>query len=106
METIEKATVVATILIGGSVLYNLTRPMVECHGIYGDVNESGIVNIGDAIRLGNYLTYPDNPTYALTPCQKITADVDGDGVLTQTDVDIIFNYASYGTKVGKVGEAF
>ena len=88
----------------GVVLLYLLKP--KCHGIYGDINGTGTINIGDAQRLSQHLLYPTNPSYTLTNCQKIAADVDGDGILTQNDVDIITNYASYGTIVGRITQTF
>lgn len=65
--------------------------MVLCTGIYGHVKK---ITLPESTKVSNYLT---NPTqYPLTTCQKIAADVDGDGVITQNDVNLIANYALHG----------
>ena len=81
--------------------------MVRCKGIYGYVKK---ISTSDSTKISNYLS---NPTlYPLTDCQKVAADVNGDGLITQTDVDFISNYILYGTgdqvnhPTGRTGEVF
>jgi hypothetical protein len=63
-------------------------PAPPC-GNYGDVSGDGTVNVMDAFMVSRYLANLDT----LTPDQLIRANVKGYGSVSQTDVDLINNYA-------------
>jgi len=49
----------------------------------GDTNGNNAVNIGDALRLANNVSYPANPAYALSSIY--VADVNGNGAINIGD---------------------
>lgn len=54
--------------------------------LFGDVNEDGTVDfINDIASINNYIS----GRITFTEKQKILADVNGDGLVTQTDIDIL-----------------
>jgi len=59
----------------------------------GDANGNGVVNIGDALRLANNVSYPGNPAYALSSIY--VADVSGNGVINIGDALRLANNVSY-----------
>jgi hypothetical protein len=87
-------------------LYNLT---VNATDIYGNSNTSTViqlrvmkngdttgndkVNIGDALRLANNVSYPGNPAYALSSIY--VADVTGNGIINIGDALRVANNVSY-----------
>ena len=66
-------------------------------GNYGDVDNSGEVNINDAGLVVQYIQSGWDSVKAQTPLSEAEfrkrADVDGDGVVTDEDYRIIANYA-------------
>jgi nitrous oxidase accessory protein len=59
----------------------------------GDTTGNGFVNIGDALRLANNVSYPGNPAYALSSIYA--ADVTGNGVINIGDALRLANNVSY-----------
>jgi len=61
----------------------------------GDVNGDGVVNIGDAVLLFNWVSFPNEreTTYALD--KPGNADVNGDGVVNIGDAVLLFNWVLF-----------
>jgi len=59
----------------------------------GDTNGNNAVNIGDALRLANNVSYLGNPAYALS--SNYVADVSGNGVINIGDALRLANNVSY-----------
>lgn|GEM_PF-2792775 len=59
----------------------------------GDTNGNNAVNIGDALRLANNVSYPGNPAYALISIYA--SDVNGNGALNIGDALRLANNVSY-----------
>jgi parallel beta-helix repeat protein len=89
-----------------SKLYNLTVNATDIFGNSntsvviqlrvmknGDTTGNGFVNIGDALRLANNVSYPGNPDYALSSIYA--ADVTGDGKINIGDALRLANNVSY-----------
>ncbi len=87
-------------------LYNLTVNATDMYGNSntsvriqlkvmknGDTTENNVVNIGDALRLANNVSYPGNPAYALSSIYA--ADVTGNGVINIGDALRLANNVSY-----------
>jgi|GEM_PF-4628415 len=87
-------------------LYNLTVTAIDTFGNSntsvrielrvrknGDTNGNNAVNIGDALRLANNVSYPGNPAYALSSIY--VADVSGNGVVNIGDALRLANNVSY-----------
>gem|GEM_PF-1880934 len=87
-------------------LYNLTVSAIDTFGNSntsvrielrvrknGDTNGNNAVNIGDALRLANNVSYPGNPTFALSSIYL--ADVSGNGVINIGDALRLANNVSY-----------
>lgn len=58
---------------------------------YGDVSGDGDVSAVDTLLVMRYVS--DSVLYPLSAAQRIRADVDGDGVVTQADANMINEYA-------------
>jgi len=56
--------------------------------IYGDINNDGQVDISDLVMLRKFLSNVSTPTEK----QKEISDLDGDGVLSDNDIDLIRMY--------------
>ena len=54
----------------------------------GDVNEDGVIDTMDAFTIGRYLS----GNVIFTQTQKLAADVDGDGKITENDSELIQQY--------------
>lgn len=61
------------------------------YALYGDVNRDGVISIIDASTIRGYLT--NNEKLGLL--QKVLADVDGDGKVTENDAVCIQNYVAH-----------
>ncbi len=59
----------------------------------GDTTGNNVVNIGDALRLANNVSYPGNPTYYLSSIY--VAEVTGNGVVNIGDALRLANNVSY-----------
>ncbi len=59
----------------------------------GDTTGDGAVNIGDALRLANNVSYPGNPRYVLSSIYA--ADLTGDGTINIGDALRLANNVSY-----------
>jgi len=64
-------------------------------GVPGDVNGDGNVNIGDAVLLFNWVSFPNErgTTYALSAPEN--ADVTGNGKVNIGDAVLLFNWVSF-----------
>jgi hypothetical protein len=89
-----------------SRLYNLTVNATDIYGNSntsvriqlrvmknGDTTGNGVVNIGDALRLANNVSYPGNPAYVLS--SPYVAEVTGNGVINIGDALRLANNVSY-----------
>jgi parallel beta-helix repeat protein len=87
-------------------LYNLTVNATDIYGNSntsvriqlkvmknGDTTGNGVVNIGDALRLANNVSYPGNSAYALSSIY--VAEVTGNGVINIGDALRLANSVSY-----------
>jgi V8-like Glu-specific endopeptidase len=88
------------------MLYNLTVTAIDTFGNpntsvkiglrvrkNGDTNGNNAVNIGDALRLANNVSYPGNPAYALSSIYA--AEVSGNGAINIGDALRLANNVSY-----------
>jgi hypothetical protein len=88
------------------MLYNLTVTAIDTFGNpntsvkiglrvrkNGDTNGNNAVNIGDALRLANNVSYPGNPAYALSSIY--VAEVSGNGMINIGDALRLANNVSY-----------
>jgi hypothetical protein len=68
--------------------------------VHGDVTGNGVVNIGDAVLLFNWVSFPNEreTTYALTRADN--ADVTGDGNVNIGDAVLLFNWVSFPNERG------
>ena len=68
--------------------------------VHGDVTGDGVVNIGDAVLLFNWVSFPNErgTTYALTRADN--ADVTGNGVVNIGDAVLLFNWVSFENEQG------
>ena len=74
-------------------------------GIYGDVNEDGVINVTDVTRIQRHLA--EQATQQLTGVPKLMADVDKDGNITIKDVSYIQMYiAEYPSGYYHTGEPY
>ena len=74
-------------------------------GVYGDVNEDGIINVTDVTRVQRHLA--EQPQQQLTGVAKLMADVDKDGVISIKDVSYIQMYiAEYPSGYHHTGEPY
>ncbi|MCK4811616.1 MAG: dockerin type I repeat-containing protein, partial [Methanosarcinales archaeon] len=66
----------------------------------GDVTGDGVVNIGDAVLLFNWVSFPNEreTTYALNRADN--ADVTGNGVVNIGDATLLFNWVSFPNERG------
>jgi hypothetical protein len=64
-------------------------------GVPGDVNGDGKVNIGDAVLLFNWVSFPNErgATYVLSEPEN--ADVTGDCKVNIGDAVLLFNWVSF-----------
>ena len=88
---------------GGSNMdyYPLMEPWHEHETeTHGDVTGDGNVNIGDAVLLFNWVSFPNEreTTYALTRADN--ADVTGNGVVNIGDAVLLFNWVSFPNERG------
>ena len=69
-----------------------TGPSMGTVSLYGDVNESGAVEVADLVALAKY--FADGTAYALSPTGLANADVDTDGYLGNSDTVKLLQYVS------------
>ncbi len=62
--------------------------------IYGDINGNGKINIGDALVLNQYI----NGERALYVSQVESCDVNADGLVDATDLNLLKQWVSSSTK--------
>lgn len=67
-------------------------PGTITHTIYGDLNQDGVIDSMDRTILEQYLI--DEYRYSLTEDQRKLADLDGDGKITQKDLDCMDAFLS------------
>lgn len=103
-----------------SATNNEIQPRV--YHVYGDVDESGVIDISDAIRIAQFIpaykretqqygiiSVKDAMNYNGDYYLKIpqAADVDGDGFITEADQICIQNYTIYNyDQAGRCGQPF
>jgi len=84
---------------GGNLSATCASDEVQAR-IPGDVTGNGVVNIGDATLLFNWVSFPNErgTTYALAEAGN--ADVTGNGVVNIGDATLLFNWVSFENERG------
>ena len=67
--------------------------------LYGDVNQDGVINMEDVVKISKFIT----GQIELTDDQKKLADIDQDGVIDTADTQILAEYIVDGCKTDPTG---
>lgn len=71
-------------IINGYIKHSILSPLTD-YVLYGDANNDGSVGLTDMVRINGYI----NGTMVLSEQELKNADVNGDGVVTSADSDIV-----------------
>jgi hypothetical protein len=75
----------------------VARESPQFPAICGDINEDGVVNIGDVIDCINYLFKYSSPVWRPISCPKNLADVNSDGIINIGDIVYLVSFLFRGS---------
>lgn len=78
-----------------NIVYSIGSSECATPHIRGDVNGDGNVNIIDAEAITNYLNHDASVINGLDACQLQVADHNGDGIITDEDATVLFQYSMF-----------
>jgi hypothetical protein len=75
----------------------VARESPQFPAICGDINEDGVVDVGDVIDCINYLFKYGSPVWRPISCPKNRADVNNDGIINIGDIVYLVSFLYRGS---------